>query len=175
MTNWSRRSLSLMLHAKRREIMQLAYQACSWSPDPSTQNAAVLCTQDGEVIYETFAVNDLPNGVLPTGPRWNRPNKYYYVEHAERNAIYNAARHGVSTRGLVMVCPWAACADCARAIIQAGISQLVRHEGENASHWQESITVADEMLLEAGVGIVNLQGEIGAEVELLRNGKKIWV
>ena len=154
----------------------MAYIACVESPDSSTQNSAVLAKQDGSVYMETWAVNELPNGIESTEERWERPVKYHYVEHAERNAIYNAARHGISTRGLVLVSPWAACSDCARAIIQSGISQLIRHEHDfMPEHWQESVRRADEMLLESGVGIVNLKGDMGAEVSILRDGKKVWV
>ena len=165
-----------MIHETRIEIMQMAYMACTESPDPSTQNSAVLAKQNGSVFMETWAVNELPNGVMSTEERWERPAKYHYVEHAERNAIYNAARRGIATRGLVLISPWAACSDCARAIIQAGISQLIRHEHNFLpEHWQESITRADEMLLESGVGIVDLKGDMGTEVGILRNGEKVWV
>ena len=53
--------------------------------------------------------------------RQERPEKYYWFEHAERNSIYNAARIGVSTKGskMYMTCG-VPCADCARAIINAG-------------------------------------------------------
>ena len=56
--------------------------------------------------------------------RWERPQKYQYVEHAERNAIYNAARTGVPLNGCSAFVSLAPCADCARAMIQAGIVEV---------------------------------------------------
>lgn len=43
-------------------------------------------------------------------------------EHAERNAIAWAARNGVALEGAQLHCTHAPCLDCARSIINAGIS-----------------------------------------------------
>jgi dCMP deaminase len=58
--------------------------------------------------------------------RHSRENgeKYLWFEHAERNAIYNMARTGVSTLGCRIYVDNFPCADCARAIIQSGLVQL---------------------------------------------------
>jgi dCMP deaminase len=47
------------------------------------------------------------------------------MEHAERDAIYKAAFVGMQTEGATLYVPWFACADCARAIIAAGITRVV--------------------------------------------------
>jgi len=59
--------------------------------------------------------------------RWDRPAKYQYVEHAERQAIYNAAFLGVSLRGATAYLSWEprVCVSCARAVIQSGVAELV--------------------------------------------------
>ena len=60
--------------------------------------------------------------------RWEkRPEKYDWVEHAERNAIYAAARMGAATKGCKMYLNYnpECCTDCARAIIQAGIIEVI--------------------------------------------------
>jgi dCMP deaminase len=61
--------------------------------------------------------------------RWSREGgvKYKWVEHAERNAVYNAARVGVSLKGCTAYLNWEPipCADCTRAFIQAGIIEIV--------------------------------------------------
>ena len=46
------------------------------------------------------------------------------MEHAERNAIFDAARAGIATQGATLAASFFPCLDCARAIVQAGISQL---------------------------------------------------
>jgi dCMP deaminase len=141
--------------------MALAIEAAVASPDPSTQNGAVLATQDGIAVFGTTACNEFPHGVHYMTERWERPAKYSYIEHAERNAIYAAAREGMPTRGLVMYCPWAACADCARAIIQARLSKLVTISptANTNERWVESIEVAMVMLRESHVEVEYMEPE----------------
>jgi deoxycytidylate deaminase len=59
--------------------------------------------------------------------RWERPAKYDWVEHAERNAVYNAARMGTALKGCTAYLNWEPhpCLDCTKAFIQAGISEVV--------------------------------------------------
>lgn len=137
-------------------LLSTAYLLALESEDPSTQNAALLVDSRGFIV--AGGVNEFPRSVEGT---WERPLKYQVVEHAERNAIFDAARHGVRTDGVTMVCPWAACADCARAIIQAGVKRLVRHQAD-ASSWDDSIQIGDNMMKQAGVEIVTVEGPIGA-------------
>jgi dCMP deaminase len=142
-------------------FLRMAYEcAYDFSTDPSTQNGAVLVDASGEPLVE--GANHFPTGVEEKEVRWERPLKYSYVEHAERNVIFAAARQGLKTQDLIMYCPWAACSDCARAIIQAGIKEVVCHHDPYAderfgmpvaAHWKESIAIALGMLKEAGVGL----------------------
>jgi dCMP deaminase len=153
-----------------------AYTAALESPDPSTQNGAVLVDWSGIPIAR--ACNHFPYGVKETAERWERPLKYEVIEHAERNAIFLAAQYGRQTHGATLYCPWAACSDCARAIIQAGIKRLVRHKdalerGTNTQRkdWDASISIADQMMLEAGVELVDIEGKITDGIELLHSGE----
>lgn len=151
-----------------------AYIEATASNDPSTQNGAILVDYAGHVIARSC--NQFPMRVRETGARWQRPEKYAYVEHAERNAIYQAAFVGRATHLGTLYCPWAACADCARAIIQAGIKRLVRHvdalEHGAGRNWDETIRVADAMLTEADVEIVDVAGPLGAEK--IRHSGELW-
>lgn len=144
------------------------------STDPSSQNAALIIDPTrmdrGYLLQE--AVNRFPDGVTETLKRWGRPMKYDYVEHAERNAIYTAARFGTRTYGMTMYVPWYACTDCARAIIQAGITEVVGHQGvydRTTDRWRDSIATALEMLDEAGVKHRRVDCEIG-DVAVLFDG-----
>lgn len=160
--------------ARWRDLLVESCRYAQQSPDPSTQNAAVLCWGvGGYPIEATWEVNRFPRGVAYTTARWERPLKYSVIEHAERNSIFAAARLGVSTEGLTMVCPWAACSDCARAIIQAGISRLVTISPDPVQthqRWDESISIAMTMLDEAGVEVVYIDGPLGCDFTILRNG-----
>ena len=59
------------------------------------------------VLLCWIGVNDLTN-------RFERPVKYMYFEHAERNAIFTAARHGIRTEGATLYVQALPCVDCAR-------------------------------------------------------------
>lgn len=82
--------------------------------------------------------------------------KYLYFEHAERNAIYNAARIGVRLEGCIMYVNWQPCADCARAIIQSGISIVKIANKLIPKHWAASCAVGKMMMLESGVEVLNV-------------------
>lgn len=96
------------------------------SKDPSTKVGCVIVSKDNVILSMGF--NGFPRGVCETHPeRWERPEKYYWVEHAERNAIFNAARVGVSLNGAKAYLNWEPkpCADCTRALIQVGITEII--------------------------------------------------
>lgn len=154
------------------EYLKYVYEVALGSRDPSTQNGAILLDDNDHIVAE--AANNFPFMVKESDERWERPAKYYYVEHAERNVIFEAARRGFATQGTIMVCPWAACADCARAIVQAGIQTLVRHRKANdpsTTHerWDATIVAGDEILREGGVEIVEVDPVPG--IKLRRNGE----
>ena len=130
------------------------------SKDPSTQVGCIIVGKNNEVISTGF--NGLPKFVFEKAERYIRPNKYLYIEHSERNAIYLAARRGVSLEGASIYVPWHPCADCARAIIQAGISKVYidgnkydpLHPTETDLRWKDSIEAAKEMLDEAWIDVI---------------------
>lgn len=141
------------------------------SPDPSTQNGALLVSASGRVIAR--GCNRFPAGVAYTTARWERPAKYQFIEHAERVVVYATARLGEPADGATLYCPWFACADCARAIIEAGIVRCVGLPmplDQTHQRWAASCDAGDDMLREAGVEIVRvpLARELGLTVR--RNG-----
>lgn len=153
-----------------QKLLKIAYAKAQESTNPSTQNAAILVNDDGNVLLS--AVNSFPNNVAETQERQVKPLRSKLSVHAERNVIFNAARLGIKTDSLVMVCPWAACTDCAQAIIQAGIKTLVTHKQalDRSNTWQEDIDFAFNMLREAGVEIIIFDGKIG-DIKILRSGE----
>lgn len=148
MTDWDKRFIEFTQHVS------------SWSKDKSIGTCAVIVDDDNRVI--SFGYNGFPSGADDSiEERYEKPKKYLYTEHAERNAIYNAARTGVSTRGCRMFLMWFPCADCARAIIQCGIKELVCFEPEyDCKTWGEHFVAAKEMLDECGVKIRFIEGNI---------------
>lgn len=135
-------------------FLQMASFVATKSKDPSTKAGAVIVGPNHEVRSTGF--NGFPRGVEDSDERYNdRPIKYIYVEHAERNAIYNAARHGTALDGCSIYINGFPCNDCARAIIQAGIKEIVTstdvHKAGFDERWAESMRHSRIMLEEAGV------------------------
>jgi len=139
-----------------RKFLVLALDIADWSKDPSTKVGAVIVGPDKEV--RSTGYNGLPRGVNDNVPERNeRPEKYFWYEHGERNAIFQAARMGTATKGCTLYvtsypAKFGPCADCARAIIQAGIVRVVQEppEGE-AARWAESFARTKAMFEEAGI------------------------
>ena len=105
-------------------FMNLARHIATWSKDRSRQVGCVIVGPDNEI--RAYGFNGFPRGVDDDAEgRHARPAKYKWTEHAERNAIYNAARIGTPLQGCRMYLPWFPCMDCARAVVQSGIAELI--------------------------------------------------
>lgn len=136
-------------------FMNLADLAATLSKDESTKLGAVVVGPDNEIRSTGF--NSFPRGIIDNLPeRQERPLKYKFMEHAERNAIYNAARVGIPLKGCRLYCAWPPCSDCARAIIQAGIVEVVVRGGTTPDRWEGDFIAAKQMLDEAGVKLYKL-------------------
>lgn len=80
--------------------------------------------------------------------------KYYWFEHAERNAIYNAARNGSLTLNAKIYCSMFPCAECVRGIIQAGIVELNTYSPpKDDAVFKRSFEVSSLMLEESGIKV----------------------
>ncbi len=102
--------------------------------------------------------------------------KKYYFEHAERNSLYQCAYHGIRAAGTTMYTQGIPCADCARAIIQSGVSEVVIHQQWPAvcsPAWETSCKHSKRMLEEAGVNLRIWDGKL--DVKGLADGKLIEV
>lgn len=155
------------------DMLKRAYKAALWSNDLSTQNGAILL--DRYQAAATSGCNNIPTHVGKDQSRLERPKKYAFTEHAERSAIYHAARIGMPTKGATLYCPWYACADCARAIISAGIVRVVGHKqmfDRTNDRWSESVAYGFEMMEEAGVETVLIDAKL--DVEPIRFHEEIW-
>jgi len=116
----------------------------------------VVVGQNHEI--RTTGYNSFPRGIRDDVPeRLARPAKYLWIEHAERNAICNAARTGTPTEGCTIFVEIMPCMDCARAIVQAGIVQVVVSEDRMAQYsseyYNEHFRMVEVLFAEAGVGV----------------------
>lgn len=138
-------------------FQNLAHQVKLKSKDERTQIGAVIVGKDKEIVSTGY--NSFPRGIDDNiRERQERPEKYFWFEHAERNAIYNAARIGVSTKGCTMYLSCGIpCSDCARGIINAGITRIFCEKagyGAEGKKWDESAERSWTMFEEA---VVNVQ------------------
>lgn len=155
-------------------IFHKLYSLVWRSPDPSTKNAAVVISPKG--IPLGWGVNRIVPNSATTPERLTKPLKYSWITHAETDAIYYAATEGVSLAGATMYCCWAACTECAKAIVGVGIKKLVRHVHEHQKTqgaWPESVLIGDQILQAGGVEIENFEQFLDRSV--LFGGKEIRV
>lgn len=154
--------------------LRLAYLAATKSPDPSTQNGAVLFPVRGPRV-EGWTSNLYP---VSDHTLNDKDEKYKHVEHAERNVIFKAAKLGVCTDGATMYCPWAPCIECARAIIGSGIVRLVTHDAPwhaRNDHWVANVEVARQMLSRGGVQLDRISYALDAGITIRFKGERVEV
>jgi dCMP deaminase len=126
------------------------------SLDKHTKVGCIIVGINNEI--KSTGYNSLPRGVLHLDERLERPEKYKWIEHADRNAIYNAARIGVSLENCKMYLSFYPCIECARAIIQVGIKEVIinydivsKRMEENVSKYNEENKTVEIMFSETGV------------------------
>ena len=157
-----------MVSMRRKKAIKyyklVKYMANLFSKDPSTKVGALLM-YPGTMQILSMGYNGMPRDIDETvAERWNRPMKYKLVEHAERNAIYNAARSGTSLRDSICVASMFPCTDCTRAIIQSGCRMVITYdiidfEQDNpdvAARWRPDWIVSIDMMREAGIQLMFL-------------------
>lgn len=144
-------------------FLGMAVYVSTKSKDQSTKCGCVIVDPDDHDLVST-GYNGLPPGVNDDVPeRQERPEKYLWFEHAERNAVYFAASRGKKTKGCTSYVTAPPCADCARAFIRAGIRRVVVPKNHNmrnketSERWQKSVAVALQMFMEAGVQYVEIE------------------
>jgi len=147
-----------------RNFLNRCLLIADMSKDPSTKVGAIL-TQGEPGVQIADGFNGLPRGIADTFERLNnRDLKYKLVVHAERNAIINAARLGISTIGATLYvagkdAPTGAiwgrwcCSACAIEVIQAGIKRIVWPAAITPLRWEEDALFSEQLLREAGVAI----------------------
>jgi dCMP deaminase len=137
-------------------FIEMATLVSKKSKDRSTKVGCVIVGPNHEV--RTTGYNGFCRGINDDiDERHDRPEKYFWVEHAERNAIYNAARNGIPLEGCTAyVSNLLPCADCTRGMIQSGIKRIMFCSGEANEKWSESFQRSLIMAREAKVEMLVL-------------------
>jgi dCMP deaminase len=126
------------------------------SKDPNTQIGCVIVGPAHEI--RTTGYNSFPRGIRDDLPeRLVRPTKYLWIEHAERNAICNAARCGTALEGCTIYVEIMPCMDCARAIVQAGICAVVvsdtRMRQYSSEYYNQHFGMVETLFAEAKISV----------------------
>lgn len=134
------------------------------SKDPNTQIGACIVQDDSPVA---IGYNGFPRGCSDNEFPWAREGKhdyetkYPFVEHAERNAIYNAAKKGISLKGATIYLysekGYYPCSECTRAIIQSGIKKIVMSHAINENTDKYNWTATKKMLKSAEIKVIILK------------------
>jgi dCMP deaminase len=144
MNKWDKRFFSLCKHVS------------TWSEDESRKVGSVIIGNAQEI--RSTGYNGLPRGLnsdIAVRHEKLSGEKYFWYEHAERNAIYNAARIGVGLQNTTMYSSLFPCADCARAIVQSGITCLKTFKPPSDDpSYAHSFGVAEEILRESGIELI---------------------
>jgi len=111
-------------------LLEEAIVVARRSPSRPRKVGAVLVLADR--VTKLVACNDFPGGVRDLDERHAHPERLLWIEHAERNAIFAAARAGLATAGATLIATFHPCADCARAILEEGGVRVVYLERDAA-------------------------------------------
>ena len=153
-----------------RHFLGQAFEVRSLTDDPKgkvVQESAVgaIIVQDGNEISRS--ANVLPPALKKhfqqSGKSLTDPDRYFYIEHAERAAIFAASQVSASMDGATMYCTRFPCSDCARAITWVGIKKLVIPRGfSGETQWLASQRAALRIFREAGIKVRYLSLEANA-------------
>lgn len=113
-------------------FMGIALLSAERSKDPSTQVGACIVSQEHKIL--SMGYNGMPTGVSDDDIPWGREGqpletKYSYVCHAELNAILNCP---TSLKGSTIYVALFPCNECAKAIVQSGITKVIYKEDKYA-------------------------------------------
>lgn len=132
-------------------FMGVAKLAGMRSKDPNTQVGACIVGKDNKIL--SMGYNGFPIGCSDDEYPWSRDredpyyNKYLYTTHSELNAILNY--RGGSLEGAKLYVTLFPCNECAKAIIQSGIREIV-YECDKYEH-TSGVRASKRMLCSAGV------------------------
>ena len=144
-------------------FMGVAMLSAMRSKDPNTQVGACIVSQDNKIL--SMGYNGFPSGCSDDEFPWTREgdelnNKYLYTTHSELNAILNY--RGGSLEGAKLYVSLFPCNECAKAIIQSGISRIVYECDKYAD--SDEVKASKRMLKAANIELVQLPYAIELQV-----------
>lgn len=155
-------------------FMSMVYLIAMKSKDENTNGGAIIVGPDNEI--RSTGYNSFPRQIKDDRfERQERPEKYFWFCHAEENSILNAARIGVSVKNCKMYTHGMPCMNCARMIVQSGITEVITHklwDDDNHGIWIEHAERTMILFNEAGVKVRKYDGEIITKITAKKDKKK---
>ncbi|NLC54337.1 MAG: dCMP deaminase family protein [Erysipelothrix sp.] len=144
-------------------FMSVAHLSALRSKDPNTQVGACIVNEDNIILG--IGYNGLPKGCSDDEFPWGNvgdtlDTKYAFVVHAELNAILNSH---ASLKGASIYVSLFPCNECAKAIIQSGITLIVYEDDKYAD--TDAVKASKRMLAAAGVAIRQVEKRLLVKVE----------
>lgn len=140
-------------------FMGIAQLSALRSKDPSTQVGACIVDANNKVV--SIGYNGMPHGIDDKNAPWGHgeglESKYLYVCHAEFNAILNT-RDGSHLNGCRVYVTLFPCNECAKAIVQVGIKEVVYLEEKESN--DVIYEASRKILTMAGVKLTKYQGKV---------------
>lgn len=144
--------------------LQMAELVSGWSKHPDFQVGTVAVGDFGQILSTGY--NGWPRGVVDEeqGRKLTNDKGFSLSIHAEVNLIYNTNLIGTSLKGsTVYVHPVFPCIDCAKALVQVGVSQICYKQplsmAPRDEKWRESWERAEALFKETGVVVSRIHGE----------------
>lgn len=147
-------------------FMGIALLSAERSKDPNSQVGACIVSEDNKIL--SIGYNGFPVGCNDDELSWEREGdyketKYPYVCHAELNAILNYT--GSTIKGSKMYVALFPCNECAKAIIQSGIKEVIYKSDKYKD--TDSVKVSKKMFDMAGIKYEQYKSrEIKLELDL---------
>lgn len=166
--------MEIEVSMKRKDVltwdeyfMGLAHLSALRSKDPSTQVGACIVSNEQKVVG--IGYNGLPKGCDDDCFPWERDGefletKYPFVVHAELNAILNST---TNLNGCTLYVSLFPCNECAKAIIQSGISRIV-YEDDKYAH-TDAVIASKRMFTAANVTFTKLSYRLKLQVDKIIN------
>ena len=139
---------------KAVQFMQVAEAFANMSKDTTKVGCVILDSETNGILSSGY--NGFPRGIVENiSSRWERPEKYSFVVHAEANAICQSANSGASLRNATCVVTVFPCSNCTKLLIQSGIKTVVTKKPieDMISRWGESFKYSKIMFEEAKITI----------------------
>ncbi len=148
-------------------FMGVALLTAQRSKDNSSQVGACIVSSENKIL--SMGYNGMPTGCFDDDMPWVREGsdplstKYMYVCHAELNAILNYAGM-VRLKGARIYTTLFPCNECAKAIIQSGITKVIYYDDKYAN--TDTVIASKKMFDMVGVSY-EMYKKTNRELEVL--------